>query len=83
MAQKRHALSILTGQPPAALNEALSTQQPLPVPPAQLALALPADTLRQRPDVRAQEQRVIAALANLSAQERANFPACRCAGRWG
>lgn len=83
MAQKRHALSILTGQPPAALNEALSTQQPLPAPPAQLALALPADTLRQRPDVRAQEQRVIAALANLSAQERANFPSLSLRGSLG
>lgn len=83
MAQKRHALSILTGQPPAALNETLSALQPLPVAPTQLALALPADTLRQRPDVRAQEQRVIAALANLSAQERANFPSLSLRGSLG
>jgi len=42
-----------------------------------------ADTLRQRPDVQAQEHRVQAALANLSAQERANFPTLRLSGSLG
>ncbi|MBQ0131777.1 MAG: efflux transporter outer membrane subunit, partial [Comamonas sp.] len=83
LAQKRHALSILTAQVPAALDAALNVAQPLPVAPKELAMTLPADTLRQRPDVRAQEQKVVAAVANLSAQERANFPSLRLSGSLG
>lgn len=83
MAKARHALAILTGQAPSALDTALSAAKPLPVAPDGLAMTLPADTLRQRPDVRVQEQKVIAALANLSAQERANFPTLRLSGSLG
>ncbi len=83
MAQMRHALAILTGQAPAALESALGTARALPVAPESLAMTLPADTLRQRPDIRVQEQRVVAALANLSSQERANFPSLRLNGSLG
>lgn len=75
--------SILTGQAPAALESALREAKPLPVAPENLAMTLPADTLRQRPDVRVQEQKVIAAVANLSAQERANFLSLRLSGSLG
>src|SRR5574344_192933 len=81
LAQTQHALAVLTGQTPQAM-QALAVA-PMPQPPQTLALALPADTLRQRPDVRVQEQRVQAALATLSAQERANFPALRLSGTLG
>lgn len=83
LAQTRHALAILTGQVPSALTAELTALKPLPVAPDSLALALPADTLRQRPDVRAQEQKVIAAVAQLSSQERANFPSLRLSGSLG
>lgn len=83
LAQTRHALAILTGQVPTALDAQLTEAKPLPVAPDGLAMALPADTLRQRPDVRGQEQKVIAAVANLSAQERANFPSLRLNGALG
>lgn len=83
LAQRQHALAILTGQPPAALQQQLDSAQPLPVAAESLAMQLPADTLRQRPDVRVQEQRVYAALANLSSQERANFPSLRLGGSLG
>jgi len=83
LAQSRHALAILTGQPPAALEAQLQAVQSVPVAPEGLALALPADTLRQRPDVRAAQQRVEAALATLSAQEVANYPSLRLSGSLG
>ena len=75
LAQSRHALSILTGQPPAALEAQL--QEVLPVPQA------PADTLRQRPDVRAAQHKLEAALSTLSAQEVANYPSLRLSGSLG
>ncbi len=77
------ALASLTGQPPRPWYGWLLAAQPLPVAPDSLAMTLPADTLRQRPDVRAQEQKVIAAVANLSSQERANFPTLRLSGSLG
>ncbi|HQQ70778.1 MAG TPA: TolC family protein, partial [Alicycliphilus sp.] len=61
IAQSRHALAVLTNQPPAALDEILAAAAPVPLPPSTLALAFPADTLRQRPDVRQAELRVRAA----------------------
>ena len=83
LAQTRHALSILTGQPPASLDSALQAVKPVPQPPEDLAMTLPADTLRQRPDVRAAQYRVEAALATLSAQEVANYPSLRLNGSLG
>ena len=66
VAQARHALAVLTGQPPAALDATLAATAPVPQPRATLALAGPADTLRQRPDVRAAEHRLAAAWATLT-----------------
>lgn len=83
LAKSRHALSVLTGQVPAALQAQLQAAGPLPQAPEALAMQLPADTLRQRPDVRQQAERVRAAVANLSAQERANFPSLRINGSLG
>lgn len=83
VAQAQHALAVLTGQEPAALMADLATAAPVPLAPQDWALRLPADTLRQRPDVQAQEHKVQAALASLSAQERANFPTLRLSGSLG
>ncbi len=55
IAQTGHALAVLTGAPPASLDERLAAPAALPQAPADLALAIPARTLRQRPDVLAAE----------------------------
>ncbi len=57
VAQTLNALAVLTGQAPGTLNTTLGDAAPIPPAPADLAVALafPADTLRQRPDVRAAE----------------------------
>ena len=68
--QALHALAVLTGQPPAALLGSAMADGAIPQPSTQLALRLPADTLRQRPDVQAAEQRLRAAWAQ-AAQTRA------------
>ena len=80
MAQSRHALAVLTGQPPGALESALADARPLPQPADTLALAIPAETLRQRPDVRAAEQRVAAAWARVAQADAARYPDFRLSG---
>jgi NodT family efflux transporter outer membrane factor (OMF) lipoprotein len=87
IAQTRHALVVLTGQPPADLTNVLATglATPAPIPRAadDLVLSFPADTLRQRPDVRAAEQQVVAALAQVAQADAARKPSFRIGGSLG
>jgi NodT family efflux transporter outer membrane factor (OMF) lipoprotein len=83
LAQARHALAVLTGAPPAALDARLASAAPVPQPSATLALAGPADTLRQRPDVRAAERRLAAEWARLAQADAALRPSLRLSGSLG
>lgn len=83
LAQARHALAVLTGQAPAALDAALAAPQAVPQPSQALALDIPADTLRQRPDVRVAQERVQAALARVSQADAARYPSLRLSGSLG
>jgi outer membrane protein TolC len=78
---------VLTGQPPADLTNVLATglATPAPIPRAadDLVLSFPADTLRQRPDVRAAEQQVVAALAQVAQADAARKPSFRIGGSLG
>ena len=83
IAKTRHSLAVLTGQPPGALQELLTAPQALPQVAEDLALSIPAQTLRQRPDVRAAEHRVRAALARVSAADAARYPGFSLSGSLG
>lgn len=83
IAQTRHALAVLCGQAPDALQAQLEKSQPVPLAPPNLALSIPAQTLRQRPDVRAAEHRVTAALARVSAADAARYPGFSIGGSIG
>ncbi len=81
--QTAHALAVLTGQPPAALSALLAPSRPVPQAADDLALAIPAETLRQRPDVRAAEQQVGAALARVAEADAARLPSFKLSGSLG
>ncbi|MDR3393488.1 MAG: efflux transporter outer membrane subunit [Parasulfuritortus sp.] len=81
--QSEHALAVLTGQPPAALSAQLSATGPVPMAPDNLVLSFPAETLRQRPDVRAAELQVSAALARVSQADAARLPSFSIGGSLG
>ncbi len=81
--QSLNALAVLTGQAPGALQGTLGVAAAIPSPPADLALAFPADTLRQRPDLRQAEEQWRAAVARLSAAEAARYPSFRIGGSLG
>ena len=83
LAQAQHRLAVLTGQAPGALDAALASVRPLPLPAADLALSIPADTLRQRPDVRVAEARISAALARVAQADAARYPGFRLGGSVG
>jgi outer membrane protein, multidrug efflux system len=83
IAQTRNALAVLTGQPPGALDDMLNRTTAIPATPPDLALSFPADTLRQRPDVRAAERRPRAALSRVAVADAARYPSFRLSGSLG
>ena len=79
-AQAEHLLGALTGQP--ALVVAPRTGDALRVP-APVAAGLPADLLRQRPDVLAAEQALVAANARIGFVKASRFPTFTLTGSLG
>ena len=78
IAQTNHALLVLTNQPPNApwpsTAAPLGTVSPLPFAGGELTLNIPAETLRQRADVRVSEYQVAAALARVAQADAARRP---------
>lgn len=83
VAQTEHALAVLTGQPPTALHDRLASAAPVPMPSGELALDIPAQTMRQRPDIRVAEQQISAALARVSQADAARYPSFNLSGSVG
>ena len=82
-AAAEHRLALLTGQAPAALNERLLEVRPLPKVPEKIAVGIPADTIRQRPDVGAAEFAVQAEIARSAQQDAARYPSFSLNASWG
>ncbi len=76
-------IAILTGDAPGAATLALEEVRPLPAPPRGIAVGIPADTLRQRPDVRAAERNLAAATAQVGVAEAALLPSLSLTGSVG
>ena len=81
--QTQHALSVLTGQPPASLLPVLETATEVPQVRDDLVLSIPAETLRQRSDVRAAEHNMAAALARVAGADAARMPSFKLSGSLG
>ena len=83
LGKTRHSLAVLTGQHPHELDTLLLAALPVPQVATQLAEVIPADSLRQRADVRAAEARITAALAAVDAAEAARLPKFKLGGSVG
>jgi NodT family efflux transporter outer membrane factor (OMF) lipoprotein len=55
-----HRLGVLIGEFPGELYAELIPQEPIPQPPPEVLMGVPADIMRQRPDIRAAERRLAA-----------------------
>ncbi|PVX29967.1 efflux transporter outer membrane subunit [Sphingomonas pokkalii] len=73
-------LGVLTGQAPGALRGAMEAPKPIPRGPLNVAAGIPADALRQRPDVRAAERSLAAATAQIGISRAQLFPALSLGG---
>jgi NodT family efflux transporter outer membrane factor (OMF) lipoprotein len=63
--QFKNALAILLGNPPQEFNGLLSEKGTIPAAPADVALGMPQDLVRRRPDVRAAERQLAAQSAQI------------------
>lgn len=84
-AAAEHRLALLTGRAPGSLHEQLNMagQGALPTLPTGIALRIPAETLRQRPDVQAAERRLAAETARVGQAEAARYPSFSLSGSIG
>lgn len=78
-----YRIAVLTGRAPGALTAELEAVKPIPRGPADVAVGIPADALRQRPDVRASERSLAAATARIGVAEAQLYPALRLSGNIG
>jgi NodT family efflux transporter outer membrane factor (OMF) lipoprotein len=83
LAASEHRLDGLLSLPPGSLHERLAAPAPALAVPAQLAVGIPADTLRQRPDVRAAERALAAETARIGQAEAALYPSFTLSGSLG
>jgi NodT family efflux transporter outer membrane factor (OMF) lipoprotein len=76
-------LAVLTGQEPGALDAELSTVGPLPTLPEKVSIGDPAALLKQRPDIRAAEWRLVSSNAQIGEHEADWFPKLTLIGDLG
>lgn len=67
-------LATLLGEAPGALDQQLAVAQPVPMPPASIAIDDPAALIRRRPDIRSAERTLAADTAKIGAATAARFP---------
>lgn len=81
--EAKNRLAVLLGRNPGELESLVHADRPIPLAAAEIVAAIPADTLRQRPDVRAAERRLAAQTARLGEAEAARYPSFRLSGSLG
>lgn len=76
-------LAVLTGREPGALDAELSSSVPLPTLPNSIPIGDPTTMMRQRPDIRAAEYRLVSANAQIGEHEADWFPKLTLLGDLG
>jgi NodT family efflux transporter outer membrane factor (OMF) lipoprotein len=81
--QAMNRLSVLTGQPPGALDAMLGPAAPLPAVPAVVRIGVPSELARRRPDIREAEAQLHAATANVGVAVASFYPDISLTGNFG
>ena len=74
MQQLKNSLAVLLGKLPQDYNYLLGEQGNIPLPPPEIALGMPQDIIRQRPDIRSAERRLAAQSAEIGFAETELYP---------
>jgi NodT family efflux transporter outer membrane factor (OMF) lipoprotein len=81
--QSKLALSLLLGMPPSDLGDILGGPGTIPTAPQSIAVGIPADLLRRRPDIRRNELQAAAQSARIGVATADMYPAFRLGGSVG
>ena len=81
--QAKNALCILLGMPPGNLDHLLGDRLTIPQAPLDVAVGIPADLLRRRPDIRSAELRAAAQSALIGVAKADLYPAFTLTGTFG
>ena len=81
--QTQNVLSVLMGLPPSDLKDILGSKSEIPTPPPQVAIGIPADLLRRRPDIQSAEWRAAAQCAQIGVAKANLYPAFSLSGTFG
>lgn len=76
-------IAVLIGEAPGIATANIESGGPIPIAPARLVTGIPADTLRQRPDVRSAERTLAAETARIGVAKAQLFPALQISGNVG
>ncbi len=83
LAAAKHRIAVLLGEQPAALAQALTEDKAIPDLPARVAIGIPAETLRRRPDIRRAERAVAAQTARIGVATADLYPKFQLLGTIG
>lgn len=70
----RNRMAVLLGETPGSVHAQLEKPAPIPVPPAQVAVGIPADVVRRRPDIRRSERELAAQTARVGVATANLYP---------
>ncbi|MFH1135663.1 MAG: efflux transporter outer membrane subunit [Pseudomonadota bacterium] len=83
MKASANRLSVLVGQAPGGVSELLAKDRGIPVPPIEMAVGVPAEALRRRPDIRSAERALAAQTAKVGVAEAELYPKFKLLGTIG
>ena len=83
ISESLNRLAVLLGETPGAVHAELETAKPIPGIPPDVAVGVPADLLRQRPDVRRAERQLAAQTARIGVAAAELYPKLKLSGAIG
>jgi outer membrane protein TolC len=81
--RSQRRIAVLTGETPGALAPLLLAPAPIPIPPLEIAVGVPAQTLLHRPDVRRAERQLAAQTARVGSAQSDAYPSVALIGSIG
>lgn len=79
----KNRLAVLLGERPGAVHKELADHQPIPTIPVTMTVGIPAETLRNRPDIRQAERNLAAQTARIGVATADLYPKFSLAGTVG
>jgi len=79
----KNRLAVLLGEKPGEIHQELAEKKPIPMLPVTVAVGIPAETLRHRPDIRRAERNLAAQTARIGVATAELYPKFRLMGTIG